>query len=330
MSTIVKNPPKPGTPEWQQLITASKVPIILGLSPHQTRGELWTVMSGLAEPAHLEGDHLDFGHDIEDGLVNSWKRKNPGWRTNSTEIAYKDETLPFPNLVTLDRRAVRGRAFAIIECKASSSNATWGAQQSEYSPNDLPPVVAAQVLAQQGISGIHQAHVVALVGYDKPLSPRHYEAAWDADLWDAIVHEIDVFYKSLGDAEPPAPSQDVIDALLAAQGSVGEGKTEAQAELATHYFAAKATFEQAKADLDQAQADLVGSMGDLKALTWDGKTLVSKQAGRFSQSNVPEEYRHLLKTNDVLTPKFDAKKFKAKHPDLYQAATGAPTTRFYQ
>src|SRR5699024_10455956 len=118
--------------------------------------------SGLAEAEHLEGAYLNFGNDMEDGLVKAWKRENPGWQTNSGEIAYTDTGLPFPNQATLDRRAKRGRAFRIIECKTSSSRRIWGERGAE-----LPGSVYSQVLSQMGMSGIHRADVVALVGYDQ-------------------------------------------------------------------------------------------------------------------------------------------------------------------
>ena len=314
-----KNMAAPGSPEWQHTVTASKIPAILGISPFQTPGELWMVMSGLTEAEHIEGDHLDFGHDVEDGLVNSWKRHNPGWQTNSGEVAYTDTDLPFPNQATLDRRAKRGRAFRIIECKASASRNIWGERGTE-----LPGSVTAQVIGQMGISGIHRADVVALVGYDQPLAPRFYEVEWDPDLWDGIVDVVAEFHQSLGEAEPPVPPQDLIDALLAE-------KPETNAEGEEEWDEAEFDrLHQLEADLKAEKQRLIDKAQGLKRITVAGKSAMSLTPGRFAASRLPEEAKHLAKDPDVLktTTRLDAKLFAQKYPSLAEIATGEPTFTF--
>ena len=106
---VMKNPPRPGTPEWRSMITASKVPTLLGLSPWSSPYALWHEMYAGLEPPALEGDHLRWGNIAEQSLVGWWLDANPGWQTNSGEITYTSDALPFPNAVTLDRRARRSR-----------------------------------------------------------------------------------------------------------------------------------------------------------------------------------------------------------------------------
>lgn len=160
----------PGSPEHARRVTASKVPAILGLNQFQTPSELWMEMSGLAPKQVVEGDRLDWGHDIEESLVRWWLRKNPGWRAGKGEVAYTNPELPFANQATLDRRAVRGRRFHIIECKSTDSERTWDSE------DELPAHVYAQALAQMGISGIHRASVVRQLHSTVPVI---YEVEWD-------------------------------------------------------------------------------------------------------------------------------------------------------
>lgn len=309
----------PGSEAWQRTVTASKIPAILGISPFQTPGELWMVMSGLAEAEHLEGAYLNFGNDMEDGLVKAWKRENPGWQTNAGEIAYTDTDLPFPNQATLDRRAKRGRAFRIIECKTSSSRRIWGERGAE-----LPGSVTAQVIAQMGISGIHRADVVAIVGYDQPLEARHYQVEWDKELWDGIVDVVAGFHRSLGESEPPMPPQDLIDALLAEK---PETTAEGEEEWDESEFD---RLRQLEADLKAEKQRLIDKAAGLKRITVAGKSAMSLTPGRFAASRLPEEAKHLAKDPDVLktTTRLDAKLFAEKYPSLARIATGEPTFTF--
>lgn len=309
----------PGSPEWQRTVTASKIPAILGISPFQTPGELWMVMSGLTEAEHLEGGHLDFGSDMEDGLVKAWKRKNHGWQTNAGEIAYTDTDLPFPNQATLDRRAKRGRAFRIIECKTSSSRRIWGERGAE-----LPGSVYSQVLSQMGMSGIHRGDVVAMVGYDQPLEARLFQVEWDQELWDGIVDVVADFHQSLGEAEPPVPPQDLIDALLAE-------KPEIQAEGEEEWDESEFDrLRQLEADLKAEKQRLIDKAAGLRKITVAGKSAMSLTPGRFAASRLPEEAKHLAKDPDVLktTTRLDAKLFEQKYPQIAEIATGEPTFTF--
>lgn len=197
---VMKNPPRPGTPEWRGMITASKVPTLLGLSPWSSPYALWHEMYGGVEPPALEGDHLDWGHDAEQSLVSWWLRKNPGWQTNAGEITYTSDALPFPNAVTLDRRARRGRRFHIIECKTTRDMDQWGRPGG---PDSVPAHYLAQVIFQMGVSGIHEASVVVL-GYG---TPEIHTVEWDEDVWTSIVAACTRWHQT-GIAGDPPPLDD--------------------------------------------------------------------------------------------------------------------------
>lgn len=47
---IITDPPRPGTPEWRRIVSASKVPAILGLSRWQSPLSMWLKMRGDIEP----------------------------------------------------------------------------------------------------------------------------------------------------------------------------------------------------------------------------------------------------------------------------------------
>lgn len=308
---IVIDPPKPGSLRHARMITASKIPVILGLTPQwQTPSELWMVMSGLAEPEQLTGDHLDWGHVAEQSLVDWWKHKNPGWRTGKEEIAYTDTALPFDNLATLDRRAVTGRAFRIIECKTSVNASLWDSEES------LPGHVHTQVLGQMGISGIHHADVVSQLG---STVPRIFPVEWEPELWDGIIDHVNAFVKTLGNSEPPMPDPAMIEELTPQPPSTDQ--VEVEEEEVADVIALQTQITALEEQLAHAKESLIEEYGGAKVLV-DGKAFLVPTKGRFSQKNVPEEARHLLMHPDVQKTSFNAALFAKKYPDIAKAATG--------
>ena len=72
--------PEPGSREWHRLITASKVPAILGLSPWQSPYSLWMQMSGRID-ATPETTTTRRGHYLEAGVLARRRgRRPPRWR----------------------------------------------------------------------------------------------------------------------------------------------------------------------------------------------------------------------------------------------------------
>ena len=198
---IITNPAPPGSPEWHRMISASKVPAILGLSRWQSQFALWHEMAGTVSVEPLVGEHLDWGHDVEASLAKWWLRHNPGWNLNverdgRTELTYTDPALPFPNVATLDRRARRGRRFHIIECKTARDIDTWG---QPGDPDAIPADYYAQVMFQMGVSGIRSASLVVL-GFG---TPEIHPVEFDPALYDAIVARCAAWWQSLDDGTPP-------------------------------------------------------------------------------------------------------------------------------
>lgn len=332
MPRILTDPPRPGTPEHTRMITASKIPAILGLDPWKTQGDLWMEMTGLAEqpdPDDAMRDAWEWGHTAEESLARWWQQHNPGWtlnpkRNGTTEIAYSDDELDFPNLVTLDRRARKGTRYHRLEIKTSASTRKWGDRDA-----DLPADVAAQVIFQAGISGIDRGSVVALIGADKPQRPRVYAADAEPEVYGGIVDAARAFYKTLGCEEPPLPDPALIDALRAAHTPVDDEEVQAPERLLANYEQTRAALAEAEDDHEQSKQALLDVLGTHRRLLDDtGQVIATQTPGRFSKRNLPDDAKHLLRDPEVLTTKLDSKKFKARYPDIYAAATGPKTVRW--
>lgn len=322
MGKVVKDPPHPGSVPHVRTITASKVPAILGLDTYKTPEQLWMEMKGLSTPEPVDNTATRWGHDAEESLVRWWLRHHPGWKAGRGEVAYTDPELPYGNLVTLDRRARRGNARHIIECKTSRSTSLW------TSETELPAKVYAQVLAQMAVSGIHSATVVAQVEHFG-LYPIFYDVEFDAELWSQVSAQLAAFWESLGQDGPPELPDEVVDALAESRPVVqdrdvvdldpADTAVRQIVELQSQIYELEDRLAQVKADFEAEHAGPV---------TVSGKAFMSRQKGRFSVKNLPVEARHLAEADECKTLKFDPAKFKEAHPDLYAHAVGAPSWRY--
>lgn len=207
-SSVVEFPPAPGTREHTRIITASKVPAILGVSRFKSQYTLWHEMAGNVEPEELDEDRMAWGHIAEPSLAGWWVHKHPGYRLNprrngTFEVAYTNAALPFEHVATLDRRAYlpsapRDQRFHIVECKTAMTLDDWGRPGEEDS---VPADYYAQVQFQMGVSGIHTASAVVLGPFGEP---EIHDLAFNQDEFDAIIDRCVAWQTSLEmGLEPP-------------------------------------------------------------------------------------------------------------------------------
>lgn len=273
MPRKVSNPPAPGTPEHTQMITASKVPAILGISRFKSQYTVWHEMAGLVDPEPLDEDRMAWGHIAESSLAGWWVHKHPGAKLNprrggTFEIAYTNEDLPFPNIATLDRRAYlptapRDQRFHIVECKTAMTLDDWGRPGEEDS---VPADYYAQVMFQMGVSGIHQASAVVLGPFGQP---EIHDITFNQGEFDAIVDRLVDWQASLsmGIAPPLDPSTSTYETVRGLHPDIDpKGEVQITYEEAVAYLDAAVGEDDAKAALRQAKIDAMQIMGDAKYL----------------------------------------------------------------
>ncbi|WKS54943.1 hypothetical protein [Corynebacterium accolens] len=316
----VKNPPQPGTEEWQRMVTASKVaPMVTDKSTGEYLGigyvsayEQFMEMTGQwsRDIDAATQEMFDDAHDAEDYAVNVWKRKNPGWRTSKGEIAYTDDTLPFPNLVTLDRRAVRGRAKQIIEVKRPRV------------PRGVEDKWLVQVQFQMGVSGIHRASLVEVPVYGKPVI---HSIKFDSALFAGIVEDAKNFYRLVELNFPPAVGDsEHAKGILAALNPVDESQPPVQLDqdMMDGLIDAWKRQKAIESEVSEWENRVYERMGQSPRAEYEGRPVVTRPAGRFAASRVPKDKQELLKDPELASPKLDPKKLKEKYPDVYESAIG--------
>ena len=189
---------EPGSPEWQRVITPSKVAAILGVSRWESPYRLWHRLKGLVE-SEPPKDIFDMGHDFEPAMAAIWRRRNPGWQLSPGEVQIiAPDKFGYPAAATLDRRARRGRARKVIEFKTARHLEDWGDFFTDQAPADY----VAQILAQMAYTGYtkHPAELLVLGPY---FEAHTYVIPYDAGLVAMIHKRCTEFWHSLKGSEPP-------------------------------------------------------------------------------------------------------------------------------
>ena len=285
MSRIVEHPPAPGTREHTAMITASKVPAILGISRFKSQYTMWHEMHGDVDPEPLDEDRMAWGHIAESSLAGWWVHKHPGAKLNprrngTFEIAYTSDELPFPNIATLDRRAYLPTApakqrFHIVECKTAMTLDDWGRPGEEDS---VPADYYAQVMFQMGVSGIHRASAVVLGPFGQP---EIHDIVFNRGEFDAIVDRLVDWQTSLdmGIAPPLDPSTSTYETVRGLHPDIDpKGEVQITLEEAVAYLDTAVGEDDAKAAHRDAKIQVMQRMGDAKYLKCGDVKIAHREA----------------------------------------------------
>lgn len=196
---------QPGSEPHLRCISPSKVASILGLSRWESQYSLWHRIRGDIPPQPPK-DAFDLGHDVEPLAANRWRRKNPGWQLSPAEVQFviDPNCFGFPALVTLDRRAVRGRSRRVVEFKLARDQYDMEKWGDDFT-GDLPPDYCAQVLAAMIFTGWTQLPG-QLLAMGPNYNDRLYEVAYDDEARveaDDLIEQCRWFWKSLAGNNPP-------------------------------------------------------------------------------------------------------------------------------
>lgn len=315
----------PGSAEWRRTITASKAPAMirdretgdyLGIG-YQDAFTLWHEMAGLWTPPALDERLMARGHWMEPAARGFWMWSNPGWRVSPGEVAYTDDDLMFPNQVTIDLRASRGRARRIIEVKSPRRD------------EGVHDKWLVQVQMQMHVSGIHEADIVLMPQWGEE---RIVHVDYDPDLAASIIEDAAHFWDLLQDATPPvAGGSETASQILGALHPQPTGETvDLEVPLMDEWTDAVTRARNADAALTAVENRIREEMGDAGKALFDGAVVASRTAGRFAKSRLPksEEAAAAVAACTVDKPTLDTKKLKSDYPDVYAEGVAAPAYSF--
>lgn len=276
MSTIT-----PGSPEWRQLITASKVPTILGVSPftdaytlyHEVKGNVPGFEGNKATERgkYLEQPTLDWFADQHPDLIVSANKKQ--------ETLYHRDNLTWaatPDAFVLNTNG----ELRLAEAKTSLYADGWGKPGTA----DIPIYYLAQVIWQMICTRVRIVHVPVLFG--SSFEFQEYVVTWDdvADMVDTIEGKVLEFQDRLATNDPPEPTGPAAyDTTRVLHPDIDlAAVVELDRDLAARYVHAVTAAKAAEAEEKDAKAAVNVAMGTAKKATWNGQpvaTRISKSGG---------------------------------------------------
>lgn len=277
---VVTEKAAPGSPEWLHLVTASKIPAILGVSRYKSQFALWHEMAGNVEPEPISEptqELFDYGHAAEVAAAEFWKHRNPGWRLSTGEVQYRRDDLGFPAVATIDRRGSRGRARRVVEVKTAESLEEWGDDGS----GEVPADYAAQVIWQQHVTGWHEP--ADLVLWPTWGRPRIYTVEYRPALADLIVKKAREWTATLTAGTPPNLDNTIscYETVRRLHPDIERGlEAEIAPDLATRYLTLNADRKLIEAEERGSKSELLMAMGNAQYATCQGHRIADRRNGR--------------------------------------------------
>lgn len=277
---------KPGTDEWLRLVTASKVAVILGVSPWDSPRSLWHKMRGdlAAKPTTAVQAR---GHHLEPAVLDWYFADHPELTRHGGEVTVLNDRLPWAAATPDDLATTAdGRETYPVDAKTvgrepGDDEAAWGEPGTDQVPLHLIP----QAVWCMHIGGWKRFVFTRLGPF---LERADYEVAYDPDLAADIEARCWTFVQSLGDDRPP-PLDDTVHTYDAvrALAPVGDGEWQCPPELAHELCQARADIADAEARHNLARSRVIEQMGDAKKAMCGGQLIGQKQKTKTGSALYP-------------------------------------------
>lgn len=149
--------PAPGTDEWKQKITASKVASVVCKSPWTSKFALYAEMTGRYEADPINPAVLEAGNLLEPAVADWFQLHNPGvevreCKKRGTPVWWVDSTdedfAATPDRILVDKAT--GEVTALLEIKTARVASEWG----EEGTDEVPEHYKLQALWQMRCTGV--------------------------------------------------------------------------------------------------------------------------------------------------------------------------------
>lgn len=267
------DPAAPGSGRWKRRCTASKIAPILGVSPWQSRYEVWHNLAGHPMPSETTYPMLR-GIHLEQGVIDLWHALNPDWEVEETadwQSIEREWLFARPDGLLLDPT---GRPWA-LEVKTTTTWEGWGPDGSTV----IPVQYDCQTICQKAVLGLP----VLLVALGPGFEMRVYER--DPDPWviDGTMEEVAAFLDTL----PGGPAEQEPEPWLADEPTVkrvtpiyrGWRRTLDDDDPDALALAdARLALDEAESRYQAARMVSLLRMQQAETIRWRGRTLMSRKS----------------------------------------------------
>lgn len=253
----------PGSTEWMQLMTASKVAAVMGHSTYDSRFSLWHRMKGNILPTQ-DDDLTRRGRYLEPAVLEWFKDQHPEWSVHRTgmwghpDIAWAAAS-PDGFALTEDGDTV------LIEAK-SSLDVEWGKPGTD----EVPAGFRDQAMWQMICTGLRRVYM-PMIGTG--LRFAEYVIDYDEDYAKTLLFETGIFMQTL--KQDIKPSIDPLDGHTATYEAVKElnpgitdGKVILEDAEALAFLTANQDMKDAEYRVQAAKNVIAGIAGEARTVSW--------------------------------------------------------------
>lgn len=257
--------PQPGSPEWLQYMTASKIAAVVGTSPYESRFSLWHRMHGDLE-AQPQTSVMTYGHYLEPVLLRWFADQHPSFTVRPGAWATRDDWAgATPDGLYHDE----GEQLSnLVQCKTSRLSWEW--------ESGVPAGYYDQVQWEMWVTGAERCYVVA----DVAMEFVEHLVERDNDRIEFLVGEARVFMDSLAAGVTPLldGSAHTYQAIRSLHPEIDPESVEVPAELAVRWLDAREQVTDATEAEQLAKNEIADLMGNAQRAVWGDTTLVTRQA----------------------------------------------------
>lgn len=270
--------PKPGSPEWRRIVSASKVPAILGISPWESPLSMWHRMRGDVPADRSQSSSQSRGQFLEAGVLDWFAADHPELSEIGRQVTYwsGDWCLATTDAAYTDDHG----ALVLCEAKTTAHADEWG----QPGTDEIPAHYAAQVYLQLELSQAERAHVTMLGPF---LDRKDYLIIADPALQRSILDRCRQFYASL-DQDVPPPLDDhvaTVNVLRQLHPDIERGETvQVDPADAREWLDAAAAIKDAQKAERAAKARILNAMKRAQYAEAGGVRVGRRQPGKYGVS----------------------------------------------
>lgn len=261
---------EPGSDQWLQVMSASKVAAVVGLSPWESRFSLYHRMKGLLGDGG--NDATRRGIYLEDGVAAWFADQHTDWRIERTGTwLHRDR--PW-QAASPDRLGILpDGSIELVEIKTAGEATEWGAAGTDEIPTHYRP----QVIWQLDTLGLQRCHVAVLLPF---LQFRAYTVDYNPDEAAYLRDEAAAFLDDLAhDRLPPIDGHTATyQAVRELHADIDEVAVDVPDDIAEPYLAALAAERDIAAEKRRTAALLLAHMGTAKDAYYRSRRIASRQA----------------------------------------------------
>ena len=200
--------PAPGSDEWKQKITASKVASVVCKSPWTSKFALHAEMTGRYESDPINPAVLEAGNLLEPAVADWYALHNPGvevreCKKRNTPVWWVDKDnadfAATPDRILVDKAT--GEVTALLEIKTARVASEWG----EEGTDEVPEHYRLQALWQMKCTGVRTVIFAVL---HAGLRFAIYRVNWNYSDIAWLTAEAEVFMKAVRTGETPSYAEE--------------------------------------------------------------------------------------------------------------------------